>query len=64
MKYTIQTNEQKRTATIRVYDGSNLIAKYHTLPFGEDDFVTVSHWSENDINNFLRFENGSYYLVK
>lgn len=64
MKYTIQTNEQKRTATIRVYDGSKLIAKYRTLPFGKDDFVTVSHWTEGDIKNFLRFENGSYYLVK
>ena len=64
MKYTIKTNEQKRTATIRVYEGSVLIARYRTLPFSKEDFKAVSHWSENDIKNFLRFENGSYYLVK
>lgn len=64
MTYTIKVNEQKRTATIRVYEGSELIAKYRTLPFGKDDFVAVSHWTESDIKNFLRFENGSYYLVK
>lgn len=64
MKYTIKTNEQKCTATIRVYEGSVLIAKYRTLPFGKDDFVAVLHWSESDIKNFLRFKNGSYYLVK
>lgn len=64
MKYTIKTNEQKRTATIRVYEGRELVAKYRTLPFGKEDFKTVSHWSESDIKNFLRFENGSYYLVK
>lgn len=64
MKYTIKTNEQKRTATIRVYEGSELIAKYRTLPFSKEDFFTVSHWTESDIKNFLRFENGSYYLVK
>lgn len=64
MKYTIKVNEQKRTATIRVYEGSALIAKYHTMPFSKEDFKTVSHWTEGDIKNFLRFENGSYYLVK
>lgn len=64
MKYTIKTNEQKCTATIRVYEGSELIAKYQTLPFSKEDFITVSRWTENDIKNFLRFENGSYYLVK
>lgn len=64
MKYTIKTNEQKRTATIRVYEGSELIAKYLTLPFSKEDFKTVSNWTESDIKNFLRFESGSYYLVK
>jgi hypothetical protein len=64
MTYTIKTNEKQRTATIRVYEGSELIAKYRTMPFSKEDFITVSHWSESDIKNFLRFENGSYYLVK
>lgn len=64
MKYTIKVNEQKRTATIRVYDGRELVAKYRTLPFGKEVFKTVSHWAEGDIKNFLRFENGSYYPVK
>lgn len=64
MKYTIKTNEQKRTATICVYEGGAFIAKYRTLPFGKEDFITVSLWTESDIKNFLRFENGSYYLVK
>lgn len=64
MKYTIKTNEQKRTATIRVYEGRELVSKYRTLPFGKDDFAAVSHWTENDIKRFLRFNNGSYYLVK
>ena len=64
MKYTIKTNERKRTATIRVYEGGELIAKYRTLPFSKEDFKTVSLWWESDIKNFLRFESESYYLVK
>lgn len=64
MTYTIKTNEKQRTVTICVYEGSELIAKYRTLPFSKEDFKTVSHWTESDIKNFLRFENGSYYLVK
>ena len=64
MKYTIKVNEQKRTATIRVYEGRELVAKYRTLPFGKSEFEGITNWTEGDIKNFLRFENGSYYLVK
>lgn len=64
MTYTIKTNKQKRTATIRVYEGRELIAKYQTCPFSVEDFKTVSHWTEGDIKNFLRYEDGSYFKVK
>ena len=64
MTYTIKTNEKQRTATIRVYEGRELIAKYQTYPFGVEDFKTVLHWTENDIKNFLRYEDGSYFEVK
>lgn len=64
MDFTTKTNKRERIATIRVYEGSELIAKYRTLPFSEEDFKTVSHWGDIDIKNFLRFNNGSYYLAK
>lgn len=64
MDFTIKVNEQKRTVTIRVYEGSELIAKYRTLPFGKIEFEGITNWTEGDIKNFLRFENGSYYLIK
>lgn len=64
MKYTIKVNEQKRTATIRVYDGKEFVAKFRTLPFDKKDIGAVYHWTEHDIKNFMRRENGSYYLVK
>ena len=64
MTYTIKTNKQKRTATIRVYEGRELFAKYRTLPFGKEDFETILYWTEGDIKNFLGVENGNYYVVK
>ena len=64
MKYTIKVNEQKRTATIRVYEGRELVSKYRTLPFDRSEFEGVADWTEGDIKSFLRFNNGSYYLVK
>ncbi len=64
MKYTITVNKQKRTVTIRVYEGRDLIAKYRTLPFSKDEFCGVANWTEGDIKAFLRFNDGSYYLVK
>lgn len=64
MKYTITINKQKRTATIRVYEGRELVAKYRTLPFGKIEFEGITNWTEGDIKAFLRFESESYYLVK
>lgn len=64
MKYTIKVNKQKRTATIRVYEGRELVAKYRTLPFNRSEFEGITNWTEGDIKSFLRFNNGSYYLVK
>ena len=58
--YTLKTNRSKKTYTIRVYKGKKLTAKYRSYPQGKD-FST--HWTVNDIKNFLRYSN-DYYLVK
>lgn len=59
-KYTIAVNKSAKTYTIRRYDNGKLTAKYRTYRQAEiSDF-----WTENDINNYLRYNSGDYYRIK
>lgn len=57
--YKIKFNRSKRTYTIRVYVGNQLLSKYRSYPQGKD---YSEDWSQGDIYNFLRYSN-DYYLV-
>lgn len=64
MEFKITTNDNERIAIIDVFEHGEQVVKYETLPFEDDSFKTVAHWTESDIKNFLRYESGSYYEVK
>jgi hypothetical protein len=59
-RYTLKTNNSRKTYTIRRYDGGKLTAKYRSYPqgasFSED-------WTEHDIITFLRHSN-DYYQIR
>mgnify|MGYP000015111416 FL=1 len=59
--YTIKVNRSKRTYTIRVFEGGNLINKYRSNTQSKSDFTEF--WTESDIIAFLKYSN-DYYLVK
>lgn len=61
MNYTITFNRSRKTYTIRKYDNGKLVTKYRTYPQGDD---YSEHWTENDIKNYLRYNDGDYYIVK
>lgn len=61
MTYTITFNRSRKTYTIRKYDNGKLVTKYRTYPQGSE---YSENWTENDIKNYLRYNDGDYYIVK
>lgn len=59
--YTITFNRSRKTYTIRKYDNGKLVTKYRTYPQGSE---YSENWTENDIKNYLRYNDGDYYIVK
>ena len=62
MKYTIEVHHT--FAIICVYEDRKLVAEYYTQELPNDKLEKMCEYTESDIKNFLRFESGSYYLVK
>ena len=60
MNYTITFNRSRKTYTIRKFDNGKLVAKYRTFPQGSE---YSENWTENDIKNYLRYNDGDYYEV-
>lgn len=61
MTYTITFNRSRKTYTIRKYDNGKLVTKYRTYPQGSE---YSENWTENDIKNYLRYNDGDYYIVR
>lgn len=61
MTYTITFNRSRKTYTIRKYDNGKLVTKYRTYPQGAE---YSENWTENDIKNYLRYNDGDYYIVR
>lgn len=61
MTYTITFNRSRKTYTIRKYDNGKLVTKYRTYPQGSE---YSENWTENDIKNYLRYNDSDYYIVK
>ena len=57
--FKLTLNHNRKTYTIRVYEGGRRIAKYRSNPQGSE-FST--DWTEHDIYNFLKYS-GDYYKV-
>lgn len=68
----VTPNYSKRTFTIRsIYYGQKLnniykisTDKFRTLPFDKDTFDDYIFNTSNDWQQFLRYNDGSYYAVK
>ena len=59
--YSITLNHKNKTYTICRREKGKLISKYRTYPQGRDFSTT---WTENDIKNYLRYNDGDYYRIK
>lgn len=58
-QFKINVNRARKTYTIREYINGKCIAKYRSYPQGRE---FSENWTENDIQNFLKYSN-DYYKV-
>lgn len=61
---TATPNFSKRTFTIRKKDDNKTVSKYRTLPMSKEEFKDSEYNTENDWQEFLTRNSGSYYRVK
>lgn len=62
MTYTIKVH--KTHATISVYESGKMISQYKTIELPKSELEEMEYFTENDIKNWLRWNNGSYHAVK
>ena len=63
--YTLKVtpNYKKKTFTIRKYYNGNLLSKYRTIQFNQEEFEEEELNTVNDWKSFLKITN-NYFLIK